>query len=104
MIGDIVVDGRHAVIHDENGRPTNYSLTLEGTLEGWNSRRIVVRGRDYATLYDDRGKQIGSMIWLGDGRSIKAVTPTAILVKEGSYVRRFNLDGRDTGEMTYDPN
>jgi hypothetical protein len=101
MIGDLLVDGSYVRILDERGRETNNSVYVSGTVEGWNSRRIVVRDRDYARLYDETGRETGSMIWLGDGRSIKAVTQSAILVQEGSYVRRFSIDGRDTGEMTY---
>ena len=103
MIGDIAVSGNYVRIYDDSGRETNYSFHAAGTVEGWNSRRIVVRDREYATLYDDRGKQVGSSIWLGAGRSIKTVTSSAILVQEGSYVKRFDLNGQDTGETVWNP-
>ena len=102
MIGDIVITGNYARICDDRGRETNDTVYVgNGTVEGWNGRRVVVRERDYAKLYDETGRETGSPIWLGEGRSIKAVTGSAILVQEGSYARRFNLDGRDTGEMTF---
>ena len=100
MIGDLLIDGNYVRIMDERGRPTGHSVYVSGTVEGWNSRRIVVREREYARLYDENGRETGSMIWLGDC-SIKAVTQSAILVSEGNYVRRFDLNGRDTGQMTY---
>jgi hypothetical protein len=101
MIGDLLIDGDQVRILDESGRATIHSFYAGGTVEGWNSRCVVVRDRDYAKIYDERGRETGSMIWLGEGRSIKAVTQSAILVQEGSYVRRFSIDGRDTGEMTF---
>jgi hypothetical protein len=102
MIGDLRIGSSYALIIDESGRESGNSVYIGGgTVEGWNSKRVVVRERDYAKIYDERGRETGSMIWLGEGRSIKAVTQSAILVQEGSYVRRFSIDGRDTGEMTF---
>lgn len=104
QIGEVKVDGVWAKIYDENARYTGKSISVGGskTLEGYNSRFIVVKDGMWAKIYNDQGQYTGKSISLGNDKYIKNVSGAAILVKDGAWVKYYDFDGRYTGKSTPD--
>ena len=104
QIGEVKIDGSWAKIYDENARYTGKSISVGGakSLEGYNSRYIVIRDGSWAKIYNDQGHYTGKSISLGGDKYIKNVSGAAILVKDGSWIKYYDFDGRYTGKSTPD--
>jgi hypothetical protein len=104
QIGEVKIDGPWAKIYDENARYTGKSIAVSGgkSLEGYNSRFIVIKDGPWAKIYDDQGRYTGKSISLGGDKYIKNVSGAAILVKDGPWIKYYDFDGRYTGKSTPD--
>ena len=105
QIGEVKIDGSYAKIYNEQGSYSGNSIYIgsDKSVEGYNSRNIVVKDGSYAKIYDSKGSYTGNSIYLGSDKYIKNVSGSAILVKDGSYVKYYDFKGSYTGNSTYDP-
>jgi hypothetical protein len=104
QIGEVKADGYWAKIYDENARYTGKSIALGSnkSLEGYNSRYVVIKDGYWAKIYDENARYTGKSIALGGDKYIKNVSGSAILVKDGYWVKYYDFDGRYTGKSTPD--
>ncbi len=105
QIAEVKIEGSYAKIYNDEGRYSGNSIYIGSgnSLEGYNSRYIVVKEGSYAKIYDSKGSYTGNSIYIGSGNYVKNVSGSAILVKEGSYVKYYDFKGSYTGNSTYDP-
>ncbi len=104
QISEVKVEGSYAKIYNDVGRYTGNSIYLgvSNSLQGYNSKYIVIKEGSYVKIYNDIGRYTSNSIYLGTSNYIKNVSGGAILVKEGNYVKYYNFQGRYTGNSTYD--
>lgn len=104
QIAEVKVQGNTARIYDDNGRYTNYyvSIPSHGELLGYNANYIVVRDGHLAKIYDAKGHYTNHYVSLCSTCIVKNVSANAILVKEGRLVKYYDFNGRYTNKYTND--
>ena len=101
QISEIKEQGSTALIYNDNGHYSGYSISIVGkSIAGYNSRYVVVQTSSTAFIYDEKGSYTGSSISLSGGRSIKNVSGYNILVKDGQKVYYYDFRGSYTGNST----
>lgn len=102
QIGEVKVNGNQAQIYDENGRNTNFyvSLNAYAKLADYNSKYIVIEEGNQAKIYDSKGNFTFNYVPLCNKCTVLKVTNVAILVKEYNMIKYYDFQGRFTNKYT----
>lgn len=95
-IGDVILKNKYAYIYDENGKQTGRSIMVANgeELSGFNSSKIVITLKDYtyAYIYNEFGQKLENLR-LGNGKYIKNVTESNIIVQNKSFLEYYDFKG-----------
>jgi len=93
MISNVIKDGNHVLIYNERGMQTQcLYIGGNGRIVGITAEFFVVQVDEYIEVYNESGMKF-SDFYIGRGKTVTTVGDI-INVAEGSYIERYNKDGR----------